>query len=48
MYLGYDGYEVGDYENYLDDLEDDALDEWMYKINESDDESEEEEEEEEE
>ena len=39
--MGYDGYEIGDDEYYLDDLEDEALDEWRYRINETDDESEE-------
>ena len=48
VYMGYDGYEVGDDEYYLDDLEDEALDEWRSRDNETDDESEEEEEEDEE
>ena len=47
VFMGADGYEVGDDELYLDDLEDEALD-WEHRINETDDESEEEEEEEEE
>ena len=42
--MGYDGYEVGDDEYYLDDLEDEALDNWRYRINETDDEESEEEE----
>ena len=47
VYTGYDGYEVGDDEYYLGDLEDEALGNWRYRINESDDESEEDVEEEE-
>ena len=43
MFMGADGYEVGDDEQYLDDLEDEALDNWRYRITETDDESEEEE-----
>ena len=43
-----DNYEVGDDEHYLDDLEDEALDNWRYRINETDDEESEEEESEEE
>ena len=35
--MGYDGYEVGDDEYYLDDLEDEALENWRYRINETDD-----------
>ena len=38
----------GDDEHYRDDLEDEALDNWRYRIDETDDESEEEETEEEE
>ena len=42
--VGADGYEVEDDEYYLDDLEDEALDNWRYRINETDDEESEEEE----
>ena len=38
MYMGYEGYEVGDDEYYLDALDDEALDNWRYRINETDDE----------
>ena len=41
VFMGTDGYEVGDDECYLDDLEDNL--DWWYRINETDDESEEEE-----
>ena len=41
--MGHGGYEVGDDEWYLDDFEDEAMDEWRYRINETDDEESEEE-----
>ena len=44
MVMSSDNYEVGDDDPYLDDLEDGALDNWRYRINETDDEESEEEE----
>ena len=48
MVMSSDGYEVSDDEYYLDDIEDEALDNWRYRTNETDDEESEEEESEEE
>ena len=44
MVMSNDNYEVGDDEHDLDDLEDEALDNWRYRINETDDEESKEEE----
>ena len=47
MVMSNDNYEAADDEHYLDDLEDEALDNLRYRINETDDEESEEEESEE-